>query len=142
MITTRIYPLHQRTLGKCTDGNDQGRTMRSHSLDGLSPTSERPQTMDGRLVGRPYLDKDGRLLPEPYLTTIGFNFQPKEWFLSYRVYDQDWEKLCMFSALFIDEITDACDELIDASFDICDEIQRSDAKGVQAKLQEYMFGSK
>lgn len=45
----------------------------------------------------------------------------------------------MFSALFIDEITDACDELIDASFDICDEIQRSDAKGVQAKLQEYML---
>ena len=85
-------------------------------------------------------DKDGRLLSKPYLTTIGFNFQPKEWFLSYRVYDQDWEKLCMFSALFIDEITDACDELIDASFDICDEIQRSDAKGVQAKLQEYMFG--
>lgn len=85
-------------------------------------------------------DKDGKLLPEPYLTTIGFNFQPKEWFLSYRVYNQDWEKLCMFSALFIDEITDACDELIDASFDICDEIQRSDAKGVQARLQEYMFG--
>lgn len=84
-------------------------------------------------------DKDGRLLPKPYLTTIGFNYQPKEWFLSYRVYDQDWEKLCMFSALFIDEITNACDELIDASFDICDEIQRSDAKGVQAKLQEYMF---
>lgn len=84
-------------------------------------------------------DKDGRLLPEPYLTTIGFNFQPKEWFLSYRVYNQNWEKLCMFSALFIDEITEACDELIDASFDICDEIQRSDAKGVQARLQEYMF---
>ena len=45
----------------------------------------------------------------------------------------------MFSALFIDEITDACDELIDASFDVCDEIQRSDAKGVQGRLQEYMF---
>lgn len=84
-------------------------------------------------------DKNGRLLPEPYLTTIGFNFQPKEWFVSYRVYDQDWEKLCMFSALFVDEITDACDELIDASFDIYDEILRSDAKGVKAKLQEYML---
>ena len=87
-------------------------------------------------------DKDGRLLPKPYLTTIGFNFQSKEWFVSYRVYNQDWEKLCMFSALFVDEIADACDELIDASFDICDEIQRSDAKGVKAKLQEYMFTEK
>ena len=48
----------------------------------------------------------------------------------------------MFSALFVDEIADACDELIDASFDICDEIQRSDAKGVKAKLQEYMFTEK
>ena len=85
-------------------------------------------------------DKDGRLLPEPYLTTIGFNFQPKEWFLSYRVYGQDWESICMFGHLASDEAMDACDELIDASFDIYDEIMRSDAKGVKAQVKEYMKG--
>ena len=69
---------------------------------------------------------------KPYLTTIGWEHQPKEWFLSVRLYNFDYPKLVTFSPLDCPEVIEAIDELKKASLAMMRDIQRSDAK--QPKL--------
>lgn len=69
---------------------------------------------------------------KPYLTTIGWDHQPKEWFLSVRLYNFDYVKLVTFSPLDCPEVIEAIDELKKASLAMVHDIERSDAK--QPKL--------
>ena len=70
---------------------------------------------------------------KPYLTTIGWEHQPKEWFLSVRLYNFDYPKLVTFSPLDCPEVIEAIDDLKKASLAMMRDIQHSDAK--QPKLQ-------
>ena len=58
--------------------------------------------------------------------------QPKEWFLSVRLYNFDYVKLITFSPLDCPEVIEAVDALKKASLAMMRDIQRSDAK--QPKL--------
>lgn len=53
---------------------------------------------------------------KPYLTTIGWEGQPKEWFLSVRLWDFDYVKLITYSPLdYYPEVIEAIEELKQAS---------------------------
>ena len=101
---------------------------------------------------------------KPYLTTIGWEscgsargelsslklsrakagssvaqHQPKEWFLSVRLWDFDFAKLITYSPLDCPEVIEAIDALKKASLAMVHDIQRSDAK--QPKLlMTQLFG--
>ncbi|MBU0290403.1 hypothetical protein AAAT34_09165 [Hallella faecis] len=72
----------------------------------------------------------------PYLTTIGWNGQPKEWFLSVRLGDFDYTRLITLTSLGCPESLDA---LRDASLAMMRDIQRSDAKQPKLLMNEW-FG--
>lgn len=76
---------------------------------------------------------------KPYLTTIGWEHQPKEWFLSVRLYNFDYPKLVTFSPLDCPEVIEAIDELKKASLAMVHDIQRSDAKQPKLLINE-LFG--
>lgn len=81
-------------------------------------------------------NKDGRW---PYLTTIGWDHQPKEWWLSMRLYDFDYVKLCSLGPLFSDDVVNALGNLRDAALAMMRDIQRSDAKQPKLLMNE-LFG--
>lgn len=76
---------------------------------------------------------------KPYLTTIGWEHQPKEWFLSVRLYNFDYPKLVTFSPLDCPEAIEAIDALKKASLAMIHDIQRSDAKQPKLLMNE-LFG--
>ena len=76
---------------------------------------------------------------KPYLTTIGWEHQVKEWFLSVRLYNFDYPKLVTFSPLDCPEVIEAIDELKKASLAMVRDIQRSDAKQPKM-LMNQLFG--
>ena len=82
---------------------------------------------------------DNQDCTNPYLTTIGWEHQAKEWFLSVRLYNFDYPKLVTFSPLDCPEVIEAIDALKKASLAMVHDIQRSDAK--QPKLlMTQLFG--
>jgi hypothetical protein len=82
---------------------------------------------------------DNQDCTKPYLTTIGWEHQPKEWFLSVRLYNFDYVKLVTFSPLDCPEVIEAIDELKKASLSMVHDIQRSDAKQPKLLMNE-LFG--
>ena len=82
---------------------------------------------------------DNQDCTKPYLTTIGWEHQPKEWFLSVRLYNFDYVKLVTFSPLDCPEVIEAIDELKKASLAMVHDIQRSDAKQPKLLMNE-LFG--
>ena len=75
---------------------------------------------------------DNQDCTKPYLTTIGWEHQPKEWFLSVRLWNFDYAKLITYSPLDCPEVIETIDVLKKASLAMVHDIQRSDAK--QPKL--------
>ena len=65
--------------------------------------------------------------------------QPKEWFLSVRLWDFDYAKLITYSPLDCPEVIEAIDELKKASLAMVHDIQRSDAKQPKLLMNE-LFG--
>ena len=82
---------------------------------------------------------DNQDCTKPYLTTIGWEHQQKEWFLSVRLYNFDYPKLVTFSPLDCPEVIEAIDELKKASLAMVHDIQRSDAKQPKLLMKE-LFG--
>lgn len=82
---------------------------------------------------------DNQDCTKPYLTTIGWDHQPKEWFLSVRLYNFDYPKLVTFSPLDCPEVIEAIDALKKASLAMVHDIQRSDAKQPKLLMNE-LFG--
>ena len=75
----------------------------------------------------------------PYLTTIGWDGQPKEWFLSVRLWDFDFARLITLTPLDCPVAIDAIDALRDASLAMMRDIQRSGAKQSKQLMNE-LFG--
>ena len=82
---------------------------------------------------------DNQDCTNPYLTTIGWEHQQKEWFLSVRLYNFDYPKLVTFSPLDCPEVIEAIDALKKASLAMVHDIQRSDAKQPKLLMNE-LFG--
>ena len=76
---------------------------------------------------------------KPYLTTIGWEYQDKEWFLSVRLYNFDYVKLITYSPLDSPEVIESVDALKKASLAMIYDIQRSDAKTPKQLMTE-LFG--
>ena len=85
------------------------------------------------------MHEDNQDCTKPYLTTIGWDHQPKEWFLSVRLWDFDFAKLITYSPLDCPEVIEAIDELKKASLAMKHDIQRSDAKQPKLLMNE-LFG--
>ena len=85
------------------------------------------------------MHEDNQDCTKPYLTTIGWEHQPKEWFLSVRLWDFDYAKLITYSPLDCPEVIEAIDELKKASLAMIRDIQRSDAKQPKLLMNE-LFG--
>ena len=85
------------------------------------------------------MNEDNQDCIKPYLTTIGWDGQPKEWFLSVRLWDFDYASLITLGPLDSEEALDAIDALRDASLAMMQDIQRSDAKQPKLLMQE-LFG--
>ena len=83
--------------------------------------------------------EDNQDCTKPYLTTIGWEGQPKEWFLSVRLYNFDYVKLITYSPLDCPEVIEAVDALKKASLAMMRDIQRSDAKTPKFLMNE-LFG--
>ena len=82
------------------------------------------------------MHEDNQDCTKPYLTTIGWEHQPKEWFLSVRLYNFDYVKLVTFSPLDCPEVIEAIDALKKASLAMVHDIQRSDAKTPKQLMNE------
>ena len=82
---------------------------------------------------------DNRDCTKPYLTTIGWEGQPKEWFLSVRLYNFDYVKLITYSPLDCPEVIEAIDALKKTSLAMVRDIQQSDAKQPKLLMNE-LFG--
>ena len=74
-----------------------------------------------------------------FIHPIGWDGQPKEWFLSVRLWDFDFARLITLTPLDCPEALDAIDDLRDASLAMMRDIQRSDAKQPK-KLMSELFG--
>ena len=85
------------------------------------------------------MHEDNEDCTSPYLTTIGWDGQPKEWFLSVRLWDFDYTRLITLSPLDCQEALDAIDALRDTSLAMMRDIQRSDAKQPKLLMKE-LFG--
>lgn len=85
------------------------------------------------------MNEDNQDCTKPYLTTIGWDGQPKEWFLSVRLWDFDYASLITLGPLDSEEALDAIDALRDVSLAMMQDIQRSDAKQPKLLMQE-LFG--
>ncbi len=76
---------------------------------------------------------------KPYLTTIGWEHQPKEWYLSLRLYGFDYAKLITYSPLDCPEAVETIDTLRKTSLSMMNDIRRSDAKSPK-QLMNDLFG--
>ena len=85
------------------------------------------------------MHEDNQDCTKPYLTTIGWEHQAREWFLSVRLWDFDYAKLITYSPLDCPEVIEAIDELKKASLAILHDIQRSDAKQPKLLMND-LFG--
>lgn len=85
------------------------------------------------------VDNQGKCLPVPYITTIGWEGQPKTWFINYKIYGSDFVDLAMYGPMVNDEYATAIGNLRDLCIKFFKEIMRSDAKSPKAKLKAY-FG--
>lgn len=85
------------------------------------------------------MQEDNPECTKPYLTTIGWEGQPKEWFLSMRLYDFDFVKLITFSPLDCPEVIEAIDTLKRTALSMKNDIERSDAKQPKVLMKE-LFG--
>ena len=85
------------------------------------------------------MHEDNQDCTKPYLTTIGWEHQAKEWFLSVRLWDFDYAKLITYSPLDCPEVIEAIDELKKASLAMLHDIQRSDAKQPKLLMND-LFG--
>ena len=85
------------------------------------------------------MHEDNEDCTSPYLTTIGWDGQPKEWFLSVRLWDFDFARLITLTPLDCPEALDAIDDLRDASLAMMRDIKRSDAKQPKQLMNE-LFG--
>ena len=85
------------------------------------------------------VDNQGKCLPVPYITTIGWEGQPKTWFINYKIYGLDFVDLAMYGPMVNDEYATAIGNLRDLCIKFFKEIMRSDAKSPKAKLKAY-FG--
>lgn len=85
------------------------------------------------------VDNQGKSLPVPYITTIGWEGQPKTWFINYKIYGLDFRDLAMYGPMVNDEYATAIGNLRDLCIKFFKEIMRSDAKSPKAKLKAY-FG--
>lgn len=85
------------------------------------------------------MHEDNQECTKPYLTTIGWEHQAKEWFLSVRLWDFDYAKLITYSPLDCPEVIEAIDELKKASLAMMRDIQRSDAKQPKLLMND-LFG--
>ena len=85
------------------------------------------------------VDDEGKCLPEPYITTLGFDHQPKTWYISYKIYGLEFTDLAIFGPMVDDEYAAAIGNLRDLCIKFFQEIMRSDAKKPKALMQEY-FG--
>lgn len=85
------------------------------------------------------MHEDNEISEKPYLTTIGWEHQPKVWFLSMRLYDFDYAKLITYSPLDCVEVIEAIEELKKVSLAMMQDILRSDAKSPKQLLKE-LFG--
>ena len=83
--------------------------------------------------------ENNELGEHPYLTTIGWDHQPKEWWLSLRLYDFDFAELLLLTPLDFDEVLGAIDDLKEAALAMMQDIQRSDAKSPKQLMNE-LFG--
>ena len=82
---------------------------------------------------------DNKLGEHPYLTTIGWDFQPKEWWLSMRLYKLDFARLLVLGPLDCDDVLEALNTLCDAALAMMRDIQLSDAKQPKQLMNE-LFG--
>lgn len=85
------------------------------------------------------MHEDNQDCTKPYLTTIGWEGQPKEWYLSMRLYDFDYTKLITFSPLDCPEVIEAIDTLHKTALSLVSDIHRSDAKSPKLLVNE-LFG--
>ena len=85
------------------------------------------------------VDNQGKSLPVPYITTIGWEGQPKTWFINYKIYGLDFVDLAMYGPMVNDEYATAIGNLRDLCIKFFKEIMSSDAKSPKAKLKAY-FG--
>ena len=85
------------------------------------------------------VDNQGKSLPVPYITTIGWEGQPKTWFINYKIYGLDFVDLAMYGPMVSEEYATAIGNLRDLCIKFFKEIMRSDAKSPKAKLKAY-FG--
>ena len=85
------------------------------------------------------MHEDNQDCTKPYLTTIGWEHQPKEWFLSVRLWNFDYVKLITYSPLDCPEVIEAINELKKASLAMIHDVQRSDAKQPKSLMNE-LFG--
>ena len=83
--------------------------------------------------------EDNRDSAKPYLTTIGWDNQPKQWFLSVRLHGFDYTRLITLSPLDSKEAVAAVEALRTASLAMLSDIQRSDAKQPRQLVKE-LFG--
>lgn len=84
-------------------------------------------------------DNTGKCLSVPYITTIGWEGQPKTWFINYKIYGLDFTDLAMFGPMVHEEYATAIGNFRDLSVKFFKEIMRSDAKSPKARMKEY-FG--
>ena len=82
------------------------------------------------------MHEDNQDCTKPYLTTIGWEHQSKEWFLSVRLWNFDYAKLITYSPLDCPEVIEAIDVLKKASLAMMHDIQRSDAKHPKLMMNE------
>lgn len=84
------------------------------------------------------MQEDNSDCTKPYLTTIGWEGQPKEWFLSMRLYDFDFVKLITLSPLDCPEVIEAIDTLKRTALSMVHDIERSDARQPKALMKELL----
>lgn len=85
------------------------------------------------------VDNKGKSLPVPYITTIGWEGQPKTWFINYKIYGLHFVDLAMYGPMVSEEYATAIGNLRDLCIKFFKEIMSSDAKSPKAKLKTY-FG--
>lgn len=84
-------------------------------------------------------EEDGRLRFEPYLTTIGWDHQPKKWWLSIMMYDKEFTDLFVNGVFSDNDYATGIGLLRDACVDIYHDIMNSDAKSPKQLMMDY-FG--
>lgn len=85
------------------------------------------------------IHEDNERGEKPYLTTIGWDHQPKQWYLSMRLYGFDYARLVACGPLDCPGAIEAVDTLCRMSLSMAGDIRRSDAKSPRL-LMNAMFG--